>query len=147
MARMPGFYNHKHDPPPRVDVDYTTTSQTCTPADFPDVQHVPRTRRASHVALQSADRVERARRYLAGVPPAIEGEHGDLHTFRICCRLVRGFGLTDADALRLLAKWNAWCRPPWSEPELRAKLRHARRYGREPYDGLLEANGESRHIH
>jgi hypothetical protein len=84
------------------------------------------------------DVMARARRYLQAVPPAIAGQHGDLHTFRVCCRLVRGFALTDADALELLAEWNVHCQPPWSERELCDKLRRARRYGREPIAGLLE---------
>ena len=52
------------------------------------------------------DLVERATMYLARVPPAIAGEHGDVHTFRVCCRLVRGFALDDEEALRVLAEWN-----------------------------------------
>jgi hypothetical protein len=62
-----------------------------------------------------------------------------MHTFRMCCRLVRGFALTNADAMRLLTEWNERCQPPWSEGELRDKLEHARRYGREPIGALLEA--------
>jgi hypothetical protein len=27
------------------------------------------------------------------LPPAIAGQHGDVHTFRVCCRLARGFAL------------------------------------------------------
>ena len=84
------------------------------------------------------DRVERAQRYLAAVPPAVTGQHGDLLTFRVCCRLVRGFALTDTDAARVLSEWNDRCQPPWSDRELRDKLRRARRYGREPVGGLLE---------
>jgi hypothetical protein len=73
------------------------------------------------------------------LPPAIAGQHGDLHTFRVCCRLVRGFAMPHADALSLLAEWNARCEPPWSERELTEKVRRARRYDREPIGGLLEA--------
>jgi hypothetical protein len=83
--------------------------------------------------------VERARRYLAALPPAVSGQHGDVTTFRACCRLVRGFLLDDAGALALIREWNARCEPPWSERELVDKIRRARRYGREPLGGLLEA--------
>jgi hypothetical protein len=83
--------------------------------------------------------MERARKYAAVLPPAISGEHGDLHTFRVCCRLARGFALSDDEALELLREWNARCQPPWSERELLDKLQRARRYGREPIGGLLEA--------
>ncbi|MBM2813129.1 MAG: hypothetical protein HW416_3888, partial [Chloroflexi bacterium] len=128
-TRLPGFFNHKYQPAHLVTVEYPT------------------------------DALERARRYLSALPPAIAGQHGDLHTFRVCCRLVRGFAMPDADALSLLAEWNArceppWsereltekvrranarCEPPWSERELTEKVRRARRYGREPIGGLLEA--------
>jgi hypothetical protein len=65
------------------------------------------------------------------------GKLADVTTFRVCCRLVRGFALEDEDALAVLADWNSACVPPWSEEELRAKLKGARRYGREPVGGLL----------
>ena len=81
--------------------------------------------------------VERAKRYLSSVPPAIAGQHGDVHTFRVCCRLIRGFALNDDQALQVLTDWNARCQPPWSLEELLDKLRRAALYGREPVGGLL----------
>jgi hypothetical protein len=60
-----------------------------------------------------------------------------VHTFKVCCRLVRGFALDDGQALRLLTEWNVGCQPPWTELELEDKLRRARRYGREPMAALL----------
>jgi hypothetical protein len=139
MTRLPGFFNHSHDyPVPLVGIEYRQTHRRYTPSDFPDVEYVMARPRAGRYALPASDRAERARRYLAAVPPAIQGQHGDLHTFRMCCRLVRGFALTNADAMRLLTEWNQRCQPPWSEGELRDKLDHARRYGREPIGGLLE---------
>jgi hypothetical protein len=72
------------------------------------------------------------------VPPAIAGQHGDVRTVRVCCCLVRGFKLSDHEALTLLTEWNARCEPPWTERDLLQKVVHARRYGREPIGGLLE---------
>jgi hypothetical protein len=83
------------------------------------------------------DRVNRARRFLQSVEPAIAGKHGDLRTFRICCRVVRGFDLSDDEAISVLQTWNARCEPPWPEGQLLEKVQNARRYGREPYGGLL----------
>ena len=52
------------------------------------------------------------------VEPAVIRQHGDLHTFRVCCRIVRGFALTDAEAFAVLREWNRRCDPPWPEPQL-----------------------------
>ncbi len=140
-TRLPGFFNHKYEPAHLVTVDYRTIESCYTPADFPRPVAFATPIRRTRVLLRRPmpDVMARARRYLQAVPPAIAGQHGDLHTFRVCCRLVRGFALTDADALELLAEWNVHCQPPWSERELCDKLRRARRYGREPIAGLLEA--------
>jgi hypothetical protein len=140
-TRLPGFVNCKYSPPTLVTITYDSTDRVFTPADFPRVETpvaaaaAPLTRRATQPCPSFV--VERARRYLGHVPPAIAGAHGDVHTFRICCRLVRGFALDDDDALAALAEWNQRCEPPWSEPELRDKLKRARKYGREPIAGLL----------
>jgi hypothetical protein len=140
MTRLPGFMNHKYVPPCLVTIDYRRTTRVFKPTDFP-VPTKPGALRTSpdRARARSGDAYMRARRYLEALPPAIAGEHGDLHTFRVCCRLVRGFALSDHDAICLLADWNARCQPPWSDRELLDKLSRARQYGREPVGGLLEA--------
>jgi hypothetical protein len=143
-TRVPGFFNHRpqYVPPHLVTIEYRDSARVFTPEDFPTPapQTPPVSVRASCGAALSVNRLERARRYLAALPAAIAGQHGDLQTFRVCCRLVRGFALSDAEAIRLLADWNTRCEPPWAERELRDKLARARRYGREPIGGLLEAH-------
>ncbi len=144
-TRVPGFFNHKpqYVPPHLVTIEYRDSTRVYTPDDFPIpiapmMATVPvRLSRGLNVRF---NRMDRARRYLAALPAAFSGQHGDLHTFRVCCRLVRGFALSDAEALMLLTDWNARCEPPWAERELRDKLARARRYGREAIGGLLEAN-------
>ena len=84
-----------------------------------------------------ADRAARAQRFLLAVEPAVAGQHGDLRTFRICCRVVRGFELSDHEAMSVLSEWNARCQPPWSERELLIKVQNARKYGREPLGALV----------
>ena len=84
-----------------------------------------------------ADRAARAQRFLLAVEPAVAGQHGDLRTFRICCRVVRGFELSDHEAISVLSEWNARCQPPWSERELLIKVQNARKYGREPLGALV----------
>lgn len=73
--------------------------------------------------------LDRARRYLAKVEPAISGQGGSSVTFRAACILVLGFGLPLEDAYSLLTEWNQTCVPPWSEKELRHKLDDANKRG------------------
>ena len=140
-TRLPGFVNHKHEKPSPVRIEYLRPRTVLSPADFPDVPRPSREPRATaherRVAGALNDRVNRARRFLESVEPAIAGKHGDLRTFRICCRVVRGFDLSDDEAISVLQAWNARCDPPWPERELLEKVQNARRYGHEPYGGLL----------
>ena len=84
-------------------------------------------------------RLKRVRAYLAQIPPAVEGQGGDTHTFSVACHLVLGFDLTDEDALEVLGPWNSRCKPPWSDAELRTLVRNARQYGTEEIGGLLHS--------
>ena len=141
ITRLPGFFNYKYRPAPSVTAEYTPGRRWFRPADFPAAV-VPPTPAIVNIprdaeALSGTDVRERARRYLAAIPPAVAGNHGDATTFRVCCRLVRGFALDDDDALNVLSEWNRACMPPWSESELRTKISAARQYGREPLGGLL----------
>ena len=70
--------------------------------------------------------LDRARAYLAQLPPAISGQGGHNATFRAACWVVR-FGLGDGDAMILLREFNQRCQPPWTEKELAHKLRDARK--------------------
>jgi hypothetical protein len=139
VTRLPGFFNHKYRPAPMVIAEYAPDRHRYQPADFPGVAvTVPSVATATGRPHEHAlDVRERARRYVSAIPPAVTGQHGDAVTFRVCCRLVRGFALDDEEALAVLHDWNEACSPPWSEAELRAKLAAARRYGREPVGGLV----------
>ncbi len=137
-TRLAGYYNHKYDTPSLITVAYGDVDRVFTPNDFPAIRETPS---AFAMPLGSGrpqrSCKERALRYLERVPPAITGQHGDVHTFRVCCRLVRGFALDDDEAFAVLERWNAQCQPPWRDSDLRDKLRRARKYGREPIGGLL----------
>ena len=137
-TRLPGLLNHKRQPSVRVGIEYLQWRDVFAASDLPDgavlrPANVPTERRPS----PAAGRVERARAFLHHVDPAIAGQHGDLWTFRICCRIVRGFDLSDEEAMAALSAWNALCEPPWSEHELRQKVTNARKYGHEPQGSLL----------
>jgi len=85
------------------------------------------------------DLIHRVRKYLEHTPPAIEGRGGDLHTFQVACRIVRGFGLSDSEGLELLNEWNRYCQPPWSERDLLIKISSARKSGIEAIGARLKA--------
>lgn len=88
-------------------------------------------------------RLDRARRYLERMPGAISGSGGHRSTFAAAVALVRGFGLEPDDALRLLVEiHNPLCAPPWSEQELRHKVRQASQRGRLPH-GFLTDRGRA----
>src|SRR5688572_8950457 len=139
-TRLPGFFNHKRVEPHLVTIDYRNVDVCYAPGDFPSVKEAttwPESMGLRDSWTLDLPAVDRAKRYLSSVPPAIAGRHGDVHTFRVCCRLIRGFALNDDQALQVLTDWNARCQPPWSLEELLDKLRRAARYGREPVGGLL----------
>ena len=71
--------------------------------------------------------LDRARAYTAKVPGAVQGQGGDVATYRLACVLVNDFALSESEAWSVLAEWNARCLPSWSEAELRSKLQSALR--------------------
>jgi len=73
-----------------------------------------------------ADTMARARAWLAKRPPAIQGQGGDDWTIRTVLHVL-DFGFSDSEALEALQDWNQTCSPPWTERELMAKLRSARK--------------------
>jgi P4 family phage/plasmid primase-like protien len=84
--------------------------------------------RAIGSAAPVEERIERARQYLAKMPPAIEGQNGSRAAFKAALAMVRGFALESEDALRLLAEqYNPRCLPPWTDAELRHKVEDAER--------------------
>lgn len=137
-TRIPGYRNQKRSPTHLVAVQYRSIDERYTPAAFPSPPDppAPPPKPVSTAYIPALDVLERARRYVARIEPAIAGQHGDLHTFRVCCRIVRGFALSDDEALAVLSDWNLRCQPPWTERELRDKIARARRYGKEAVGAL-----------
>lgn len=134
MTRLAGFLNHKYTPPFPVVVTLDAITERWASEDVPEI----RTGHARRPVLKTNEpplrrampMLERAHRYLAATPPAVQGDHGDLRTFIVCCRLVGRFGLSDLESLHVLSSWNARCQPPWSKRDLLSKLRSARRQPR-----------------
>lgn len=139
LTRLPGFLNRKYKPPPLV-----TTGRQGAPtlygiSSFPDPPVALDMVEPARAPRSGPSMIERARRYVAATPAAFQGRQGDLATFRLCCRLVGRFGLSDAEALSLLQAWNERCRPPWSMRGLAVKVRSARRHAA----GSIEASSSA----
>ncbi len=78
-----------------------------------------------------ASPVDRARKYLAKCPGAIQGSGGSNVTLMVAIRMVRGFDLSVDEAYALIANdYNPRCVPPWGERELRRKVEEAAAKGR-----------------
>lgn len=85
--------------------------------------------------------LERAATYLERMPPAIAGSGGHSATFNAAAALTRGFAMAEQDALPSLMAWNqTHCQPPWTESELRHKIRSAASSTR-PLGYLLDESG------
>jgi hypothetical protein len=84
------------------------------------------------------DIIQRARAYLDKVPGAVQGQVGDVQTLIAACKVTRGFALRLDVALGLLRDWNQKCSPPWREKDLKAKVDHALKYGKELIGGMLQ---------
>lgn len=68
--------------------------------------------------------LERCRRYVAKMPPAIQGQGGRGETWKAVLA-VAGFQLANADAWAVACEYNARCLPPWPDQELRRMLEDA----------------------
>ena len=92
------------------------------------------------VGAPQAEPYRRACAYARGTPGAVAGQGGSLATFKLAVALVRGFALPEEQALALLQQeFNPRCEPPWTEPELRHKVRCAAEAGRVALGSLLGA--------
>lgn len=74
--------------------------------------------------LSAADR---AARYVAAMPPAVQGQDGSGALWRVAWRIAQHFGLDDAAAWPILEGYSARCLPPWSARELRHTWERAKR--------------------
>lgn len=87
--------------------------------------------------------VDRARNYVATLPPAIAGQGGHNAAFRTACVLVKDFGLSIEEARPIIQEWNETCQPPWSDQELEHKLDDASQQPG-PVGKLLEDSSPTR---
>ena len=93
----------------------------------------------------SHDKVtERCLKYVSTMPEAVSGSGGHPTTLAVANAIFCGFGLDERNGWPILLQYNARCKPPWSEAELRHKMNDARNKpppGKE-FGWLLNANRE-----
>lgn len=98
----------------------------------------PAARPAAPRGVDEALVLRRAEAWLAKLPGAVQGQGGSDATIKAAAGLVRGFCLSERDALALLLHdFNPRCTPPWSERDLERKVAQALRLSRLPADGWL----------
>ena len=67
------------------------------------------------VDLDDPADINRAETYASTVAPAVAGDGGDLHTYKVACT-IRDFGLSQAENFRVMAEiFNPRCEPPWDD--------------------------------
>jgi hypothetical protein len=93
---------------------------------------------AGRASGNGASVLERARRYVGHMPPALSGQHGHQATWAVAQVLLRGFDLPVAQAQPLLEEYNLRCKPPWTAKELQHKLEQAEQKSRLPRGYLLD---------
>lgn len=136
VMRLPGFY-HRKDPnnPYFVNVlkgsnlKYSMSELTTI---FPKIEQ-------KNISVNSlkGNHIE-VLRYIEKLEGAIQGHNGDLKTFQVACDLIRGFNLSDDDAILYFRKFNEKCHPAWSENDLQTKLQSARKSGSGDFGYLLK---------
>ena len=75
-----------------------------------------------HGGNGSSGLLERARKYVAKMEPAISGSGGHTATLDVVM-VCKGFGLTESQTLTVLHEYNERCQPPWNERELEHKAK------------------------
>jgi hypothetical protein len=76
------------------------------------------------IIISNDVRVDRARKYLAKLPAAIQGDNGSTATFNAVACVMFGFDLDPDTTYSIIASdYNQRCDPPWSERELHHKIR------------------------
>jgi hypothetical protein len=69
--------------------------------------------------------IARCRKYVSTMPKAVSGQGGHPVTLSVANAIFWGFGLDEATGWPILVDYNIDCQPPWSESELRRKMRQA----------------------
>lgn len=140
VLRVPGFDHRKLDPCRvelmRVDGPRYTRAQVMEAFGLDPAPHSEASPRAKDVDTTPAEGIDPERAMQRGqfwlenfAPIAIEGEAGDVTTFKVAAQL-KDYGCSQDQALQIMSGWwNEQCTPPWEPEELATKVRNAFRHG------------------
>lgn len=95
----------------------------------------------AHPSIQSD--FERAQAYVDRMGPAVEGDGGRNHTFKVAMALLR-FGLSLDDCMAILRRWNQSCVPPWDECGRTNSLEERLQGAMERWDGVTDLRDAQR---
>jgi hypothetical protein len=106
-TRLPGFLNHKYQPPHAVTIEYRCPTRRLSVVDFPtsgpcDANDAPLPRRGVPRLPSGLDAVSQARRYLARVPPRSRGSMAIFRPFAFAVASCAGSRSTTS------RRWNSW---------------------------------------
>ena len=129
LARLPGTMNckgpHSLDRPHRLCKLLRIPIGGCRPVPrdlleklAKTTSRAPDTIEPSAAASGSIDVIQRARAYVAKMPPAVAASGGDTATYTVAGRLVIGFGLSPEQAMPLMHEYNGRCLPTVRAPNL-----------------------------
>jgi hypothetical protein len=80
------------------------------------MRHYART--GDYRSLSQTEVFERARKYMAKMPPAVSGQRGRATTWNVAMVVVHDFGIEPGDAVEILIAWNLHNVPPWTPNEI-----------------------------
>jgi hypothetical protein len=84
-------------------------------------------RTGHYVSVGVTATIERARRYVAKLPPAVSGQRGRAALWTAVCACVHGFELDPRDAEQVIREYNRTCVPPYDDHEITATCWRAAR--------------------
>lgn len=99
---------------------------------------------ATPLSIPEQNRIDRAKKYVSKMPPAVSGQKGHVATFKAAFAVARGFDLDAATTLGVLREcFNPRCVPPWDDEDLAHKAKQARENSDQPLGYLLNGDGKA----